>query len=560
MGGAAAAGPATVAGATKFFAKANIRPLLFCAMAVFGAITYGYDGTYFTAILEMDKFKQDFGQLEMVDGRQEYVFPSNIKSAVTSIVQAGELIGALIAGPMGDWVGRRGVFFGAAFMLTLGAVLQLIVAGSVPLLGLGRGILGMGVGMLANCTPLYLSEISTVAIRGVVVSSWQLMLAIGQVVGACVGQGTHLRTDTGAYRIPIGLNLLLALILVCGQLIIPESPRWLVAKGRDDQAAKALYRLNKDQEDPDRVVEVQLRSFQDAQREDMEAGQHAGWKNLFTSPIERRKLLIVCGVLASQQINGIQFVFSYTTSFFAATGINDSFIVTIIVNIVQVIGVLASFLIVNRFGRRPLLFYTSIPMVAALFLMAALGTIERNDAENKVIIFCVCLFVFSFDLAWGPLAWVVASETATGPNRQKLMSLGSAMFFIWAFIVAFTLPYLHDDTEAGLGTQVGWIYGGGAIIGMLFTFFCVPETRGRTLEEIHEMLNERVPTRKWTEHTTSLDREHMGDVSSDAIKPSSAAAVAGGSTSSHEDADVEAGASKQAADKDVGLHSGTQDA
>lgn len=474
MGGAAATGPAPLVGATKFFSKANIRPLFFCGIAVFGAITYGYDGTYFTAILEMEQFKRDYGVLQTdQDGKQAYVFPSDLQSVVTSIVQAGEFCGALLAGPLGDWVGRRGCFFGAIFMLTLGAILQLIVAGNVPLLGTGRAILGVGVGMLANCTPLYLSEISTVAIRGAVVGSWQLMLAVGQVVGACVGQGTHARTDTGAYRIPIGINLGLALILFIGQFIIPESPRWLVFKGRTDEAAKSLYRINKDQDNPDLNVQVQLDSFQEAHREEQELGKtSSGWLSLITQSVERRKLIIVCGVLAAQQINGVQFIFSYTTTFFSASGVKDSFLVTIIVDIIEVVGVIASFFVVNRFGRRPLLLYTSIPMVAAMFILGGLGTIERNDAENKVVIFCICLFVFFFNVGWGPLAWVVASECATGSNRQKLMSLGSATFFLWAFVVAFTLPYLFKDDEANLGTQIGWIYGVGTILGILFVSMC----------------------------------------------------------------------------------------
>lgn len=499
-----------VAGATKFFAKANLRPLFFCALAVFGAITYGYDGTYFTSVLEMDKFKEDYGQRN-ADGVFE--FPSAQRSYSTSIVQAGEFVGALCAGFVGDWFGRRGTFHAAVFCLTLGTLLQVVVAGSIGLLTGGRAVLGMGVGLLANSTPLYLSEISTVAIRGVVVGSWQLMLAIGQVIGACVGQATSKRTDTGAYRIPIAINFLLALILFISQFIIPESPRWLVNKGRDEQAIAALRRLNKDQDDPDTVVELQLRSFREAKREDEELGKDAGWKSLFTQREELRKLMIVCGVLASQQINGIQFVFSYTTTFFAqatgSTGQDDAFIFTIIVTIIEVVGVILSFFVVNRFGRRSLLMWTSIPMVGSLFVCGGLGTIRRNEAQNNTIVAMICIFVLFFNIAWGPLAWVVASECAVGKNRQKLMSLGSATFFIWAFVVAFTLPYLFDPDKGNLGTQIGWIYGVGTMIGIIFVFFCVPETRGRTLEEIGEMLNARVPTRKWTSYVTSVEREAM---------------------------------------------------
>jgi len=521
MGGAGGgAGLAPVAGAEKFFSKQNLRPLFFCMLATLGAFSYGYDGQYWASCIQMPRFLRDFG-VQGPDG--VYFYPSNEKSYSTSIVQAGEFAGALVAGPVGDFLGRRGTFHAASLCLIIGALLQIIVVGSVGLLTGGRAILGMGIGLLANTTPLYLSEISTVAIRGVVVGSWQLLLAIGQVIGAVVGQATSKREDTGAWRIPIAVIFALALCLITIQFIIPESPRWLVNKGKDDKAIKALYKLNKDQQDPEAIVQIQLRSFQEAKREEEELGKDSGWKSLFTRKEELRKLMIVCGVLSAQQINGVQFIFSYTTNFFAvATGTSPTdtdkaFIYTIIVTVIEVVGVIFSFGVVNRFGRRPLLIWTSIPMFASLFIMAALGAIhrQRTQVENNVVVAMICIFVFFFNVAWGPLAWVVASECAVGANRQKLMSLGSACFFLWAFIVAFTLPYLFDADKANLGTQIGWIYGVGTILGILFTYSCVPETSGRTLEEIAEMINARVPTRKWTTYITSVDRDGMNGLNED---------------------------------------------
>lgn len=218
MGGAVAASPTgEVVGSKQLFSKANVRPLIFCAVAVLGAVLYGYDGTYFTGILAMDKFKQDFGNDHVqADGSIERNISSSQESVLTSIVQAGEVVGSLLAGPIGDWGGRKAGFLFACAFVTVGVILQLIIAGSVPLLGTGRAVLGVGVGIISNATPLYLSEIPPTAIRGAVVSSWQLMLAIGQVIGACVDQGTKTLDNTGAYRIPIGLNLAIVLAIVAG--------------------------------------------------------------------------------------------------------------------------------------------------------------------------------------------------------------------------------------------------------------------------------------------------------------------------------------------------------
>ncbi len=134
----------------------------------------------------MKKFKLDFGQRQ-ADG--SYTISSSYQSLFASIVQVGEVIGSLSAGFIGDASGRKGAMVACIILVTIGAVLQLILVGSIPLLVVGRAILGIGVGIVSNCTTLYLSEIPPAAIRGTMVSSWQLFLAIGQVIGAGVAQG-----------------------------------------------------------------------------------------------------------------------------------------------------------------------------------------------------------------------------------------------------------------------------------------------------------------------------------------------------------------------------------
>ncbi|GAC96509.1 potential hexose transporter [Pseudozyma hubeiensis SY62] len=517
MGGAAPTSSpnGVTVGATKLLSKANVRPIVFCSLAVVGAILYGYDGTYFTGILEMDRFKRDFGVVT-ADGK--YEIPASDQSLYASIVQAGEVVGSLIAAPLGDYFGRRGGFFGACSLVALGVVLQLVTVGSKALLTLGRALLGSGVGVISNCTPLYLSEIAPTAIRGAIVSSWQLMLAIGQVIGACIAQGTKDIDSTWSYRIPIIFNLFFVAILVGAQFIIPESPRWLIQKNRDEKALASLKRVNKGQHDDvrDKVIALEYNAFRQARADELELSGEGGWKSLMHG-VELRKFACVLGILIGQQIGGVQFIFSYTVTFMTAVGLKDAFIITIIVDVIEVVGVLCSFLLVNRFGRRPLLLWTSVPMFIALFVVAGIGTKglpPRGESlpwpgvitvtQGRTIAAMICIYVFFFNLAWGPLAWVVASELAVGKNRSKIMSVGTACFWIIAWAVTFTLPYLFYN--AGLGAQIGWIYGVGTLIAMTFVYFYIPETFGRSLEEINEMLEARVPTRKWTTYMTQQER------------------------------------------------------
>ncbi|PBK88992.1 sugar transporter [Armillaria gallica] len=490
------------------FHKHNLRATLFCTVFVFGAILYGYDGTYFTGILAMTKFKLDFGTRQP-DG--SYTISSAYQSLFASIVQVGEVIGSLSAGFIGDRRGRKGAMVACVILVTFGAVLQLLLTGSIALLVLGRAILGIGVGIVSNCTTLYLAEIPPAVIRGTMVSSWQLFLAIGQVIGAGVAQGTKDYTTSFSYRFPIALNILICLMITGGLFFVPESPRWLLSQNRKDDAYRALLRVHKGNDEID--IRAEMKVILDAKHAEAEqSGSVSRWRDIF-SGVEKRKFLGAFGILVCQQIGGVQFIcellFSYGTVFFESIGITNAFLVTMITDIVEVFGVLCSFMAVNRIGRRPLLLSTTVLMAIVLLICGGLGTIpaeSRSKSVNSAIASMIIIYVFIFNLAWGPLAWVVATELASGKNRTKIMGISTAAFWVSAWAVTFTLPYLYNSEpgSAGLGPMVGFIYGGGTIIAFIFVYFYIPETLGRSLEEINMMMELRVPTRAWSQYQAGV--------------------------------------------------------
>ncbi|WWD05388.1 hypothetical protein V865_003464 [Kwoniella europaea PYCC6329] len=488
-----------------FLKKEYRRPIFFCALIAIAPIAYGYDGTYFTSLLETPVFVRQFG--DIIDG--EPAISSSDQSLWVSIIQVGEVVGSLAAGPIGDYSGRKGGLLSAIILLAIGVVLQMIIVGSGALLTVGRLIAGAGIGIISNAAPLYLSEIPPVEIRGACVSSWQLMLAIGQVIGACVGLGAHTLESTASWRIPVGINLVWVVLLFGVLFIVPESPRWLLYRGKEAKAERALKKIHAGSDYQDSLVQEQLAILNKSREEEAESSSSVSrWSDLWKNPVERRKFIATVGILVSQQISGVQFIFSYTTTFFTLVGLKDTFIITIIVDCIEVIGVIASFFVVNRFGRRPLLLYTGVFMLFTLLVVGALGAVagqgERfepyladHPSFGKAVAAMICLYVFAFNVAWGPLAWVVAAEMSTGRNRQKHLSIGTALFWVSAWVVTFTLPYLFQPNEAGLGPMIGFVYSLGALASLLFVYFFIPETIGRTLEEINFMMEARIPTRKW---------------------------------------------------------------
>jgi SP family sugar:H+ symporter-like MFS transporter len=181
-------------------------------------------------------------------------------------------------------------------------------------------------------------------------------------------------------------------------------------------------------------------------------------------------------------------------------------VVRLLTLLIRFLGVIMSLFIVNRFGRRPLLIGTGIFMTLTDVVIGAIG-IERDRSApmNTAIVAMIMLYVWAFNLAWGPLAWACATELSHGKNKTKIMSVGTAGFWVsrrllnaigranlcliskrtpWfvqicAWAVTFTLPYLFDEEQANLGPMVGWIYAGGGLISVLFVYFCIPETLGR---------------------------------------------------------------------------------
>lgn len=228
---------------------------------------------------------------------------SGSTSLLASIVQVGELVGSLSAGAIGVALGRRGTLVSACALVTLGTIIQLTSTSRLGVFVGGRLVLGMGIGQISNCVPLYLSEVSNVHIRGITVGSWQLMLAIGQVIGAGVDQGTQGIPSSASYRIPIALNVLIPLAVFTFIAFIPESPHWLITKPSKAEATKkALMRINKSQ--PDFSPEQDYEHLREA-HEIATTENDGSWHQVFFDAIERRKAFCVFGILAGQQVRSL---------------------------------------------------------------------------------------------------------------------------------------------------------------------------------------------------------------------------------------------------------------
>jgi sugar porter (SP) family MFS transporter len=461
--------------------------------AAFGGILFGYDTGVISGIQSMENWLCTFGK---PDSSGVCRLTSSQQSLVVSILSAGTFFGALFAAPTADFLGRRWSVVLAVLIFSVGVSMQ-AAALALPLFIAGRVFAGLGVGMVSMLIPMYQSECSPKWIRGAVVSGYQWAITIGLLIAAVINNATKDIASHAAWRIPITIQFIWGLILTVGMILLPESPRWLIKKERDSDAAHALSRLiSLPPDHPE--LQSELDEIRISYQKEKELGE-SSYADCFRPGPNKILLRTLTGIFiqAWQQLTGINFIFYYGTVFFTNSGIKNPFLITIATSIINVFMTLPGMWGVERYGRRRLLLVGAVGMTICEFLVAIIGvTISTsNIAGQKVLIAFVCIYIAFFASTWGPVAWVITGEIFPLNIRAKGMSLSTASNWLWNFAISYATPYLINKVpgSAGLEVKVFFIWGSTCAGCFLFTFFCVPETKGLSLEQIDLLYQNTTP-------------------------------------------------------------------
>ncbi|KAF8316829.1 general substrate transporter [Clavulina sp. PMI_390] len=499
--------------------------ILMTAFAAFGGILFGYDTGTISGVKVMPDWLCTFGyNPDNQPNSPNCYITTNQESLVVSILSAGTFVGALLAAPMADGVGRKlGIIFSCA-VFCVGVALQ-TAATAMPLFIVGRVIAGLGVGLVSCMVPMYQSECAPKWIRGAVVSCYQWAITIGLLLASIVANSMKNVASHKSYRLTIALQFIWAFILAGGMSGLPESPRYLIRKGHDDRAARSLARLlTCDITDPRVEAELQEIRINLEQEREMELRLTGGKKSFFAGYAACFKqenhifFRTMTGIFlqAWQQLTGINFIFYYGTTFFKNSGISDPFLISVATNVVNVGSTIPGILAVDRVGRRNLLLWGAAGMCFCEFLVAIIGvTISvDNKSGQKVLIAFVCIYIFFFASTWGPIAWVVTGEIYPLEIRAKAMSMSTASNWLWNFAIGYATPYLVNPSTTGptgmkaanLGPKVFFIWGSTCACCCIFTFFCIPETKGLSLEQIDLLYQNTVPWKSKSYRALMLDK------------------------------------------------------
>jgi sugar porter (SP) family MFS transporter len=442
--------------------RSSVPSWMIYTFGALGAILWGYDtGVISGALLYI---KEDFA----VDAASQ--------GFITASITIGGAIGAVLSALLVDSFGRKKLILVSAVVFIIGTIIA-ATSPDVSQLILGRTILGVGIGFVSVNVPIYLAEIAPAAIRGRIVSMFQLMLSTGILISYLTNLAFSAQ---GAWQWMIGVAVVPACLMLGGVVVMPESPRWLIRRGRVDEAKQILRAREKGADVDATVLEIR-ESLRDAR---------GSWRSLLEGRM-RRPVAIAVLMTVLAQFLGINTIVYYAPTILTSIGLSDSasLITTVGFGVVSAGFVLVAVRVVDRSGRRTLLLVGAAVMGAAMLTIALSSTSSNisSGAVGLVVISAIVVFKIAFSCTWGPVSRVVEAEILPITVRGTGMSVAEVANFAALFVVSLTFPIL---LEAGAGLAYGLFALMGAIA-FLVVWFLVPETKGRSLEEIERSLRRR---------------------------------------------------------------------
>ncbi|KAI1810799.1 putative hexose transport-related protein [Poronia punctata] len=531
----------------------NFKVFRIALFACIGGVLYGYNQGMFSGLLAMPSFQSHMGEYAPIDPKAD----QTKKGWLTAILELGAWFGALMSGFVAETLSRKFGIIVAVTVFIIGVVIQATAqyGGHDVILG-GRFVTGIGVGSLATIVPIYNSEVAPPEVRGALVALQQLAITFGILISFWIDYGTNYiggtelgkQTDA-AWLVPICLQLAPAAVLFFGMLFMPYSPRWLTHHGREAEARAVLANLRGLPADHELVELEFLEIKAQSQFELRTVAEHfphlqqpTAWNtfklqfvaigSLFKTKPMFKRVIVATVTMFFQQWTGINAVLYYAPSIFQSLGLSGtttSLLATGVVGIVMFIATIPAVLWIDRVGRKPVLTVGAIGMASCHIIIAVIVAKNANQwatqaAAGWAAAAFIWIFVIHFGYSWGPCSWILIAEIWPLSSRPYGVALGASSNWMNNFSefsleapCTVTVKVAESDSIGGLvvgqvtpemlnkigyGTYI--LFGLLTFLGAAFIWFCVPETKRLTLEEMDVIFG--------SEGTAQADYERMAEI------------------------------------------------
>ncbi|KAF9880507.1 hypothetical protein CkaCkLH20_02461 [Colletotrichum karsti] len=466
-----------------------------CIYAVWCVLVLSFENQAGGSILSIPEFRKDFGHFY----NGEYVLDTKWQGAFNGAPVASAVIGALGSGNLADWLGRKTVIMIALAFSFVGITLEFVATTNEVFFG-GKFINGFAIGALGSVTVTYIGEITPLALRGLFTCLTGLSYTLGPLIVAVIINETGTLNSRWAYRAVFCGQYGFAAIAASMIWAMPESPWYLAIKGKQEQALKSLAKLGHTGEEGRVRLAVINQTLDQVKSET--AG--ASYIECFRKSNLRRTIISI-SPLCIQSLSGITFAASYSTYYMQLAGYStaESFKLQIVQQVISLIGNVMSWYLVDRMGRRSLT-VNGLAILTVILLVTGGLAMPGTLATNKGTVALILLYCWWYNVTIGATAYTVLAEVSTSRLRVKTVAIGLALQKALETMWNFVLPYLFNPDKLNLGAKIAFIFGGLSVISLVHLWFNLPETAGRTYEELDELFMKEVPARKFKGYTTEV--------------------------------------------------------
>ena len=480
-----------------------------------GAWIAEFDTQYSGTVLQMSAFNRAFGTCKMVPNTAtgalvEQCQLSATQQSLNNIYFLFMALGALVSGITGNFLGRRKTILVACLVIIVGAAGMLGTAGSFLNYNVCHCISGVGLGHLYAVTPMYGVECTPPSKRGLLMGLYNVGLAFGTLSAGAVCLGSSYLVTNWAWQIPIICQIPVGVIYGIGIMTFPESPRWLMSKGKEESARRSFGRFYRKDPLSDEVT-AQIREVANYIDFEKSISSTTHWTEIFHRSYLRRTFTGAL-IMVTLAITGSKFLTSYGAIFLADVGISDPFVITVIFGASILAGSIFSSFIIEYGGRRFAILVGLGGMGVSMLIFSAVSTGlgPTSHVAQRVVIAFVCIWAFIFGGFIGSSVWVASAEMHSVRLRTYGQAFTMTMYNIFAFGCTFWTPYMLNVNYGNMGANVGYFYFGVTVVMLILNFLFVPETARLSLEQIDDYFaSER---RAWKTSTSRNKKIASGTV------------------------------------------------
>ncbi|KAL4877825.1 general substrate transporter [Aspergillus karnatakaensis] len=450
----------------------------------------GIDGGVVKGLVGLDVFKQTYGY----NNNGTYMLAAQWLSAFNYANLLGAILGALLSAVAYDRFGPR-LMIAVCSVLSIGFIFIQFFSHSPAQLFIGQLVNGCIIAFYPICASAYVGEVTPLVLRGFAATMTNLAFSIGSLIASGILKGTEPLETTLSYKIPIATQWALPLIMLTLVYFCPDPPYWLCRKGRYADALASLKRLTTPSVDPSHRL-AHIRETLKLEESFTAANPH--YLECFRGPNLRR--LTICVMAYSMQaFTGNVFFISYAVHFMELAGLDasDAFSMNLGLTAIGFIGTCISWFLLSYIGRRTMYLFGCISLSILLFAIGAVDLAPRDTAATwaQCALMLACTFVY--DLSLGPFCYVLLAEVSSARLRGFTIALATVSCYVWSVVFAVVIPYAMNEDQGDWRGKMGFLFAGTAALSAVYCFFCLPETRGRTFEELDVLFERGVPSRRF---------------------------------------------------------------